>query len=80
MRIYSINKQPIIITNNSITMEEQAIKKKRSPIRTIILVAVLLAGGYFGYKKIDFMMSHETTDNAQVKRRSPRYYQGLPGM
>ncbi|HTQ27036.1 MAG TPA: HlyD family secretion protein [Puia sp.] len=42
-------------------------KKKRSPIRFIIVAIVLIAGGYFGYTKISFALSHETTDNAQVE-------------
>jgi membrane fusion protein (multidrug efflux system) len=48
-------------------MEEQVSKKKKSPVRTIILVAALLAAGYVGYKKIHFAMTHESTDNAQVE-------------
>lgn len=50
-------------------MEQQELtqKKKRSPIRIIVLSLVLIAGGYFGYTKISFAMSHETTDNAQVE-------------
>ncbi len=42
-------------------------EEKKSPVRTIILVAVLLAAGYFGYKKIHFVLTHETTDNAQIE-------------
>jgi len=50
-------------------MENQATteKKKKSIVRPIILGAVLIAGVIFGYKKISFMLSHETTDNAQVE-------------
>lgn len=48
-------------------MEEQATKKKKSPVRTIILVVALIAAGYVGYKKIHFAMTHESTDNAQVE-------------
>jgi membrane fusion protein (multidrug efflux system) len=48
---------------NQVTEE----KKKKSIIRPIILGIVLIAGGIFGYKKISFMLSHETTDNAQVE-------------
>src|SRR4051812_4591022 len=48
-------------------MEEQATKKKKSPIRTIILALALIAAGYVGYKKIHFAMTHESTDNAQVE-------------
>lgn len=48
-------------------MSEQASKQKKSPVRTIVLVLVLLAAAYFGYKKINFAVTHETTDNAQVE-------------
>jgi membrane fusion protein (multidrug efflux system) len=48
-------------------MQEQATKKKKSPIRTIVLVVALAAAGYVGYKKIHFAMTHESTDNAQVE-------------
>jgi membrane fusion protein (multidrug efflux system) len=48
-------------------MSEQASKQKKSPVRTIILVLVLLIAVYFGYKKINFAITHETTDNAQVE-------------
>jgi membrane fusion protein (multidrug efflux system) len=43
------------------------IEKKKSPIRFIILAIVLLVAGWFGYKKVSFAMSHETTDNAQIE-------------
>ena len=48
---------------NQVTTE----KKKKSPVRPIILGIVLIAGAIFAYKKISFMMTHETTDNAQVE-------------
>lgn len=48
-------------------MEAQESKKKKSPVRTVILVLVLLAAGYIGYTKIHFAMTHESTDNAQVE-------------
>ncbi len=47
-------------------MEQQEIKKKKSPVRLIVILIVLLAGGYFAYTKITFALTHETTDNAQV--------------
>jgi membrane fusion protein (multidrug efflux system) len=43
------------------------IKKKKSPLRFIILGIVLIAGGIIGYNKISFALTHETTDNAQVE-------------
>lgn len=32
-----------------------------------MLIAVLLVAGYFGYRKVNYAMTHETTDNAQVE-------------
>lgn len=48
-------------------MSEQAIKEKKSPVKTIIIVLVLIVAAYFGYKKIHHVLTHETTDNAQVE-------------
>lgn len=42
-------------------------KEKKSPVKLIVLIVVLLVAGYFGYKKINFTLTHETTDNAQVE-------------
>ncbi len=42
-------------------------EKKKSPIRFVILAIVLLVAGWFGYQKVSFAMSHETTDNAQIE-------------
>lgn len=42
-------------------------KKKKSPIRFVILAIVLVLVGYFGYKKVSFAIAHESTDNAQVE-------------
>lgn len=39
----------------------------KSRIRVVILVAVLLVAGYFGFTKIYFSLTHETTDNAQIE-------------
>ncbi|RTL56576.1 MAG: HlyD family efflux transporter periplasmic adaptor subunit [Sphingobacteriales bacterium] len=49
-------------------MEQQAQEqKKKSPIRLIILIAVLLVAGYFIFDKIKFALTHETTDDAEVE-------------
>jgi membrane fusion protein (multidrug efflux system) len=48
-------------------MSEQATKQKKSPVKIIILILVLAVAGYFGYKKIHFVLTHETTDNAQIE-------------
>ncbi len=42
-------------------------EKKKSPLRFVILVLVLLVAAFFGYRKIMFAINHETTDNAQVE-------------
>jgi membrane fusion protein (multidrug efflux system) len=56
-------------TKNNRPMEKQenGTKKRKSPLRYIILGVILIAGGIFGYNKISFAMTHETTDNAQVE-------------
>jgi membrane fusion protein (multidrug efflux system) len=48
-------------------MEQAPEKKKNSLIRFIVVGAILLIGGYFGYQKVHFAMSHESTDNAQIE-------------
>jgi membrane fusion protein (multidrug efflux system) len=50
-------------------MENQTtpVKKKKSPLRFVIIAIVLIAGGFFAYTKISYALSHETTDNAQVE-------------
>jgi membrane fusion protein (multidrug efflux system) len=47
--------------------QENQAGKKKSPVRFIILAVILLGGGIFGFKKIQFAMNNETTDNAQVE-------------
>jgi membrane fusion protein (multidrug efflux system) len=42
-------------------------EEKKSPVKIIVLVAILLVAAYFGYKKIHFVLTHETTDNAQIE-------------
>lgn len=44
-----------------------ASNEKKSPVKTIVLIAVLLVAGYFGYRKVNYAITHETTDNAQVE-------------
>ena len=48
-------------------MSEQVTKEKKSPVKIIVLITIFLVAGYFGYKKIHFILTHETTDNAQVE-------------
>ena len=42
-------------------------EKKKFPLKFIILGVVLIAAAWYGYNKISFVLSHETTDNAQVE-------------
>ncbi len=50
-------------------MENQAVneKKKKSPVRYIVMGMLLIAAGVFGFRKISFALNHESTDNAQVE-------------
>lgn len=41
-------------------------KKKKSTVFPIILAAVLLIGGFFGYRTYSFGQTHEVTDDAQI--------------
>src|SRR5689334_3474935 len=50
--------------NNQEPVQE---KKKKSPVRLIVLAIALIVAGFFGYKKISYAVHHETTDNAQVE-------------
>lgn len=45
----------------------QASNEKKSPVKLIVLVLALVLAGFYGYKKIHFALTHETTDNAQVE-------------
>jgi membrane fusion protein (multidrug efflux system) len=40
---------------------------KKSPVKKIVLIVVLLTAGFFSFKKIYFSVTHETTDNAQIE-------------
>jgi membrane fusion protein (multidrug efflux system) len=46
---------------------KQPEKKKKSPIRYVIIAVVLIAAGIFGWTKISYAISHESTDDAQVE-------------
>jgi membrane fusion protein (multidrug efflux system) len=48
-------------------MENATEKKKSSPVKFIVVGAVVIIGGYFGFQKVNFSLTHETTDNAQVE-------------
>lgn len=45
----------------------QSPKKKKSPIRLVIIVIVLIAVGIFGFTRVKYALGHESTDNAQVE-------------
>jgi len=47
-------------------MQEQNTKRKRNPIFMIILVLLIVVGGWYGYSKYRHSLSHEDTDDAQV--------------
>lgn len=53
--------------NKSVEQQPSETKKKKSPLRFVILGIVLIAGGIIGYNKISFALTHETTDNAQIE-------------
>ena len=49
--------------------EQKAPSKTRTIITRVILVFVLLTAAFFGVRKIQYEMHHESTDNAQVEAR-----------
>ena len=42
-------------------------KLRSFPFKKIIITLLLISGVYFGYKKINYNLTHETTDNAQIE-------------
>ncbi|AII51734.1 hypothetical protein N008_07030 [Hymenobacter sp. APR13] len=48
-------------------MDEQPVGRSKRPIILIIVALVLLVGGYFGWQRYQFGLSHEETDDAQVE-------------
>src|SRR5574338_1452898 len=48
------------------TNEAQPGRKKRNPIFMIILIILILGGGWFGFSKYQYSLHHEETDDAQV--------------
>lgn len=42
-------------------------QRKKSPVRYIIIGIIVIAAVIFGWKKISFAITHETTDDAQVE-------------
>lgn len=47
-------------------LEVKPAKKKRNPVFIIILVVLVIAGGWFGISKYQHSLHHEETDDAQV--------------
>ena len=48
-------------------MAQEKEQQKKNLVRPIVLGVVLIVGGYFGYNQINFALTHETTDNAQIE-------------
>ena len=46
---------------------KQPEKKKKSPVRYVIIAVVLIAAGIFGWKKISYAIQHESTNDAQIE-------------
>ena len=42
-------------------------QSKKFPIKIIIIGLVLLLAIIYGFKKVSYALSHETTDNAQIE-------------
>lgn len=60
------DQRTIIVDNNGKEVITET-KKKKSPVRFIVLGLFLIAGGYFAFTKWQYARTHETTDNAQVE-------------
>lgn len=54
-------------------------KKKKSPVRLIVIGLLVIVGGIYGFKKISFALSHESTDNAQVETQLTPVLPRVPG-
>ncbi len=48
-------------------IENNQPKKKKSPLRFIIIGIIVIAGLIYGWTKISYAITHETTDDAQVE-------------
>jgi membrane fusion protein (multidrug efflux system) len=44
-------------------------QQTKTIVTRMILVAILLTAAFFGYKKLNYELHHETTDNAQIEAR-----------
>ena len=42
-------------------------QEKKSPVRYIVIGVIFLVAAFFGYKKINYALTHESTDNAQIE-------------
>ena len=61
------------------TNEVKATPKKRNPIFIIILAALVIGGGWFGYSKYRHGQHHEDTDDAQVSADISPVIPRVPG-
>ncbi|HYJ64874.1 MAG TPA: HlyD family secretion protein [Parafilimonas sp.] len=48
-------------------IENNQPKKKKSPLRFIIIGIIVIAGLIYGWTKISYAITHETTDDAQIE-------------
>ncbi len=63
----NITKMDNNITNeNNFSTEESAQPKKKSIVFPIILGALLIAGGFYGYSEYKHAQEHQETDDAQI--------------
>src|SRR5436309_15353516 len=46
---------------------KQPEKKKKSPVRYVIIAIVVIVAAIFGWTKISYAITHESTDDAQVE-------------
>src|SRR6187549_2987834 len=46
---------------------KQPEKKRKSPIRYVIIAVIVIVAGIYGWTKISYAIAHETTDDAQVE-------------
>lgn len=47
--------------------ENKQPQKKKSPLRYVIIAVILIAAGIFGWTKISYAITHESTNDAQVE-------------
>lgn len=58
--------QSRLLYNKPYTMSIPS-EKKKNPAKKIVFVIILCVALFFGFKKISYSLTHETTDNAQIE-------------